>query len=68
MVVKSLMHSEGQNEEAFFNVGAKFESIALKGCQACLQKNNYCESWIKKEVSSDYMFPKKSNFILFSIA
>lgn len=47
VVVKSLMHSEGQNKEGSVNVGTRLESLTLAVFQACLRKND-CESGIQK--------------------
>lgn len=65
VVVKSLMHSEGQNKEGFVNVGTRLESLTLEAFQACLQKNNDCESGITKCFLGFYVSKKRAILFYF---
>lgn len=65
VVVKSLMHSEGQNKEGSVNMGTRLESLTLEAFQACLRKNNDCESGIQKCFLSFYVSKKKAILFYF---
>lgn len=65
VVVKPLMHSEGQNKEGSVNVGTRLESLTLEAFQACLQKNNNCESGITKSFLGFYVSKKRAILLYF---
>lgn len=65
VVVKSLMHSEGQNKEGSVNVGTRLESLTLEAFQACLQKNNDYESGITKCFLGFYVSKKRAILFYF---
>lgn len=59
------MHSEGQNKEGSINVGTRLESLTLEAFQACLRKNNNCESGIQKCFLGFYVSKNEQFYFIF---